>query len=354
VVAYLLIAWLNRGIVERNLHQEINTADQEHPSSDTEWMTIGRAASYIGKTYDWVKPRLEQYREYAQERPDARNHLRSNFPGWAIDILKKEAEAVSEHVVVNADDISRYGISRVIQRDERWIDARLPFLGIEGSIKLNPANNRFFEYFDKEKDVALLQEESVRMRMYPVATEYESTADGLAKILGVTRRTIVTRLRRLPLIPTIKMSSQIAQLYSYYPTEQTLEMLRELEKYNTSPKGRHPSLVDSRIRGDEMPIGVSQYQEAKNEAIGSYGVPIGQSAVVNTENWTDYAECAQSDPELFNDIQDRAKVKIAKKVCEACVSRLYCLDYAVVNGEQEGIWGGFTPTERKKLKVIAN
>lgn len=39
----------------------------------------------------------------------------------------------------------------------------------------------------------------------------------------------------------------------------------------------------------------------------------------------------------------------AKRVCSRCPVRAACLDYAITNGEDEGIWGGTTPRERARL-----
>ena len=319
--------------------------------TQTDWMTMGRIAAYVGKTYDWVQPRLEQYREFSERKPDARNHLRPNFPGWVIDILKQEAEAISDYPVVGSNDIPKHGVARLLQRDQKWIDARLPFLGIQATTKLNPVQKRLFEYFDREKDVPLLKIESDRMREYPIADKDESTVEGLAKILGVTRRVIVFRLKFLPLIPTLKVNPQVRQIYPYYHTQQTIELLRDVEQYGVSPKGRHPSLVPPKDPSLDIPVSPIDRRGVDSEPVSSYGVPIGQKVVVNAENWTEYAECAQSDPNFFNDARDRLKVAIAKKACNVCVSRLYCLDYAVVNNEEEGVWGGLTPAERKNLKM---
>jgi len=39
----------------------------------------------------------------------------------------------------------------------------------------------------------------------------------------------------------------------------------------------------------------------------------------------------------------------AKKVCNDCPVRVHCLSYALAGEEVEGIWGGMTPVERKRL-----
>ena len=43
----------------------------------------------------------------------------------------------------------------------------------------------------------------------------------------------------------------------------------------------------------------------------------------------------------------------AKKVCLTCEVRDECLEYALMNDERFGIWGGLSERERRKLKKRA-
>lgn len=43
-------------------------------------------------------------------------------------------------------------------------------------------------------------------------------------------------------------------------------------------------------------------------------------------------------------------VSAPKKICEGCPVREECADYAVVNGEKFGIWGGLSELERRPLR----
>jgi WhiB family redox-sensing transcriptional regulator len=64
------------------------------------------------------------------------------------------------------------------------------------------------------------------------------------------------------------------------------------------------------------------------------------------------ASCATEDPELFfpdGSNGRSAKIAQAKEICATCPIAVQCLQYAVLNDE-DGIWGGTTPSERKLLK----
>ena len=66
-------------------------------------------------------------------------------------------------------------------------------------------------------------------------------------------------------------------------------------------------------------------------------------------SWQDEANCLGVDPDLF--FPERgASTREAKEVCRGCVVRLDCLEYALVNGEKFGIWGGMSERERRRLR----
>ena len=66
-------------------------------------------------------------------------------------------------------------------------------------------------------------------------------------------------------------------------------------------------------------------------------------------SWQDYANCLGVDPDLF--FPERgASTREAKEVCRGCVVRDDCLEYALVNGEKFGIWGGMSERERRRIR----
>lgn len=65
--------------------------------------------------------------------------------------------------------------------------------------------------------------------------------------------------------------------------------------------------------------------------------------------WQARALCAQVDPELFHPEIGRT-CRDARRVCEACEVRSECLAYALAVPETDGVWGGLTYRERRKLR----
>lgn len=66
-------------------------------------------------------------------------------------------------------------------------------------------------------------------------------------------------------------------------------------------------------------------------------------------SWQQSALCAQTDPEAFFP-EKGGSTREAKAVCASCEVRAECLEYALLNDERFGIWGGLSERERRRLK----
>ena len=63
--------------------------------------------------------------------------------------------------------------------------------------------------------------------------------------------------------------------------------------------------------------------------------------------------CRDSDPEAWFPPEVPgvgASYTVAKKLCNRCPVQALCLEYAIVNNEGHGVWGGMTYRERLKLQ----
>src|SRR5450759_5631183 len=65
--------------------------------------------------------------------------------------------------------------------------------------------------------------------------------------------------------------------------------------------------------------------------------------------WQDRALCAQTDPEAFFP-EKGGSTREAKRICVGCHVRAECLEYALVNDERFGIWGGLSERARQRLR----
>lgn len=70
-------------------------------------------------------------------------------------------------------------------------------------------------------------------------------------------------------------------------------------------------------------------------------------------SWRSRGACTREDPELFFPAGTTGpfteQVAWAKRICHGCSVRMQCLEFALSEREQEGIWGGLTPDERARL-----
>jgi len=69
--------------------------------------------------------------------------------------------------------------------------------------------------------------------------------------------------------------------------------------------------------------------------------------------WQDQALCAQTDPEAFFP-EKGGSTREAKRVCRGCEVRAQCLEFALDNDQEFGIWGGLSERERRKVSRQAD
>ena len=68
------------------------------------------------------------------------------------------------------------------------------------------------------------------------------------------------------------------------------------------------------------------------------------------EAWMDDAACAEVTPDIFFPEQGAPPIAQVRAICESCPVRLACLEYAETEHIAWGVWGGLTPSERRRLR----
>lgn len=68
--------------------------------------------------------------------------------------------------------------------------------------------------------------------------------------------------------------------------------------------------------------------------------------------WREAAACidAPADVTFFPDKEDLTGIVKAKAICATCPVADECLTWAIETNQSEGIWGGHTAKERRKLR----
>jgi WhiB family transcriptional regulator, redox-sensing transcriptional regulator len=64
--------------------------------------------------------------------------------------------------------------------------------------------------------------------------------------------------------------------------------------------------------------------------------------------WRTSGACRGLDPEIFYP-SDEDEAAEAKGICNGCHVQVTCLEYALRFREKEGVWGGCTERERRRI-----
>jgi WhiB family redox-sensing transcriptional regulator len=71
---------------------------------------------------------------------------------------------------------------------------------------------------------------------------------------------------------------------------------------------------------------------------------------MSATTWRKHAACRGLDVEIFYPAtEDEFDAIEAKAVCALCPVRQACLEFALAHREREGIWGGATERERRRI-----
>ena len=65
-------------------------------------------------------------------------------------------------------------------------------------------------------------------------------------------------------------------------------------------------------------------------------------------SWRNRAACQGVDPDVFFPVSDEDAAR-AKAICATCAVRQACLEYALAHRERDGVWGGATERERRRI-----
>ena len=69
---------------------------------------------------------------------------------------------------------------------------------------------------------------------------------------------------------------------------------------------------------------------------------------LTNQTWRQHAACQGVEPDVFYPVSDE-EADVAKAICAVCSVRQMCLEYALVNRERDGVWGGATERERRRI-----
>jgi WhiB family redox-sensing transcriptional regulator len=75
---------------------------------------------------------------------------------------------------------------------------------------------------------------------------------------------------------------------------------------------------------------------------------MGEPVFTQQQTWRTRGACQGLDPAIFvPDSEEDADE--AKSICDECSVRISCLEHALASREKDGVWGGATEKERRRL-----
>lgn len=111
--------------------------------------------------------------------------------------------------------------------------------------------------------------------------------------------------------------------------------------------GRHPSCRCAACRDAQATYERTRAAKVENR-------PVAEARklrrMLRPEAWQDDAACKGVDPDLMVPWHQDSVAADAKAVCAECPVKKQCLDFAMRNREEWGIWGGLNPAERRALR----
>lgn len=74
-----------------------------------------------------------------------------------------------------------------------------------------------------------------------------------------------------------------------------------------------------------------------------------ENITLGVSRWSERAACRSVGLEPFYDTEDSNLKKTAVKYCRSCPVQNQCMYTAIILREDHGVWGGFTPRQRRSF-----
>jgi FtsZ-interacting cell division protein YlmF len=182
------------------------------------------------------------------------------------------------------------------------------------------ASNQDYEKFRDDLFAKWMESTDVKEEFFPT---YKANFDEYVK--SVMRYSVVKEM------PSIEIH------------ERLLKHLDKGEAQEITKKLDSPSLRMLRY------LGLIEDTREESKSLASY-IEQGKALDGDNSSWVERALCAESDPSIFlGEVEN--SYKLAVSTCNRCPVKTDCLDFALKNGEDKGIWGGTTPAERRDLAI---
>lgn len=134
-------------------------------------------------------------------------------------------------------------------------------------------------------------------------------------------------------------------------------LIHELEEEQKNREAQEPE-PEAEAEDEDEPEQRETKQEALARSVARTAGMLGSDTTVllndgtvvdiTSRKWRQHAACRDLDPVIFYASSDE-EAEPAKDVCAECVVRSACLEHALMTREKEGVWGGMTERERRRV-----
>jgi WhiB family redox-sensing transcriptional regulator len=104
----------------------------------------------------------------------------------------------------------------------------------------------------------------------------------------------------------------------------------------------------------DLPGGLPEESRTQGASADDLGRVVWIPGEFDEQAWRRTAACRDVDPEVFFPVGSTGpaiqQIADAKDICRGCPVRLVCLQYALANHHDDGVWGGYDEGERRELR----
>ncbi len=109
------------------------------------WITMGYMTQELGRSRLWIGSRLDQMNQPGEERANKANRVTRHWPPWVLPILK----GLSNKYLERGDWLSAHSIAVILGKDYLWVRARLKGR-TDGELRRIPGSGKIFIHYPPE------------------------------------------------------------------------------------------------------------------------------------------------------------------------------------------------------------
>ncbi len=158
----------------------LKQATEDRPAQGDDWLTAQAIEKIVGKSSNWIRLRLEEYRGLAEPRLDEQGVPRLHYPADALTGLIDEADTI-EATLESEGYLSIPQMSEALGKSPSWVENRMEPFSELGESRRDKRGRLHAKYPEEVLDQLATELEYIMS--YPEAEDF-LTISGLARAIG--------------------------------------------------------------------------------------------------------------------------------------------------------------------------